>query len=132
MGGLLNKEGLVDPKKLETLIKNETAKNPLFFQQYTDAVSNPDKVIAGSRMNNLLKDTGYGGTGTSKVLGSPDRMVPAAQGAQNYVANTTITAAMLDGKTIDQIERAIAKALKEQRERGMAPVTGGVDTRTNS
>lgn len=125
MGGLLDKEGFVDPKKLETLIMGQMAKNPLFLQQYTDAVSNPDKVIAGARINNLLKDTGYGGTGASKILGSADRMVPAAQNTQNYVANTTITAAMLDGKTIDQIERAIAKALKEQRERGMVSPTGG-------
>ena len=127
MGGLLDKDGFVDSKKLETLITTQMAKNPLFLQQFTDAAKNPDKVIAGSRMNNLLKDTGYGGVGKSLVR--PDASVPAGAGAQNYVANTTITAAMLDGKTIDQIERAIAKALKEQRERGMVPVTGGtVDT----
>ena len=130
MGGLLDANGFVDPKKLQTLITSEMAKNPLFLQQYTDAVSNPDKVIAGSRINNLLKDTTYGGTGTSGVV--PDRIVPPAQGTQNYVAQTTIHAAMLDKGTVDQIERAIAKALKEQRERGMAPVTGGVDTRVNS
>jgi gas vesicle protein len=122
MGGLLDASGVVDPKKLETLITSQMKTNPLFLQQYADAASNPDKVVAGSRMNNLLKDTGYGGAGTSLVR--PDASVPAGAGAQNYVANTTITAAMLDGKTIDQIEKAIAKALKEQRERGMTP-TGG-------
>ena len=130
MGGLLGKDGFVDSAKLETLITTQMAKNPLFLQQFTDAASNPDKVIAGSRMNNLLKDTGYGGVGKSLVR--PDASVPAGAGAQNYVANTTITAAMLDGKTIDQIERAIAKALKEQRERGMAPVTGGTVNPSNS
>ena len=130
MGGLLGKDGFVDPQKLQTLITSQTKTNPLFFQQYTDAVSNPDKVIAGAKINNLLKGTGYEGAGTSGV--APDRMVPPAQGPQNYVANTTINAAMLDKGTVDQIERAIAKALKEQKERGMAPVTGGVDTRVNS
>jgi hypothetical protein len=108
------------------------AKNPLFLQQFINAASNPDQVIAGARMNNLLKDTGYGGTGTGGVRVPAGSMVPPAQGAQNYIANTNITAAMLDGKTIDQIERTIAKALKEQRERGMAPVTGGtVDPNRN-
>ena len=131
MGGLLNPEGLVDPQKLEKMLYEQVAKNPAFLQQFINAASAPDKRLAGADMNNLLKDTGYGGTGTGKVRVPAGSMVPPAQGAQNYVANTNITAAMLDGKTIDQIERAIAKALKEQRERGMAPVTGGVDTRTN-
>ena len=130
MGGLLGKDGFVDSAKLQTLITGEMAKNPLFLQQYTDAVSNPDKVIAGARINNLLKGTEYGGAGKSLIR--PDASVPAGAGAQNYVANTTITAAMLDGKTIDQIERAIAKALKEQRERGMVPVTGGTANPNNS
>ena len=132
MGGLLNPEGLVDPQKLEKMLTEQVAKNPLFLQQFINAASNPDQVIAGARMNNLLKDTGYGGTGTGKVRVPAGSMVPPAQGAQNYIANTNITAAMLDGKTIDQIERTIAKALKEQRERGMAPVTGGtVDPNRN-
>jgi hypothetical protein len=123
MGGLLNKEGFVDPKKLETLITSQMKTNPLFLQRFTDAASNPDRVKAGLDMNTLLKGTGFEGAGTSGV--SPDRMVPPAQGTQNYVAQTTINAAMLDKGTVDQIERAIAKALKEQRERGMVPVTGG-------
>jgi hypothetical protein len=33
---------------------------------------------------------------------------------------------MLDGKTIDQIERVIAKAIREQKERGgVSPAGGG-------
>ena len=131
MGGLLNSEGLVDPQKLEKMLTEQVAKNPAFLQQFINAASNPDKRLAGADMKTVLGDTGYGGTGTGKVRVPAGSMVPPAQGAQNYVANTNITAAMLDGKTIDQIEKAIAKALKEQRERGMAPVTGGVDTRTN-
>ena len=123
MGGLLGKDGFVDSAKLQTLITGEMAKNPLFLQQYTDAVSNPDKVIAGARINNLLKGTEYGGAGKGMVRDNAS--VPANAGTQNYVAQTTINAAMLDKGTVDQIERAIAKALKEQRERGMAPVTGG-------
>ena len=123
MGGLLNQEGLVDPAKLKTLLTAQTKINPLFLQRFIENASNPDKVIAGARMDTLLKGTGYEGASTSG--GAPDRMVPPAQGTQNYVAQTTINAAMLDKGTVDQIERAIAKALKEQRERGMVPVTGG-------
>jgi gas vesicle protein len=130
MGGLLNKEGFVDPKKLETLITSQMKTNPLFLQQFTNAASNPDKVKAGSDMNTLLKGTGFEGAGTSGV--SPDRMVPPGQGTQNYVAQTTINAAMLDKGTVDQIERAIAKALKEQRERGMVPATGGTIDQSRS
>ena len=132
MGGLLNSEGLVDPQKLEKMLTEQVAKNPAFLQQFINAASNPDKRLAGADMKTVLGDTGYGGTGTGKVRVPAGSMVPPAQGAQNYVANTNITAAMLDGKTIDQIERAIAKALKEQRERGMAPVTGGTVNPSNS
>ena len=129
MGGLLGKDGFVDSAKLQTLITGEMAKNPLFLQQYTDAANNPDRVIAGSRMNNLLKDTGYGGAGTSLIR--PDASVPAAGTSQTNV-NTTINASVLDSGVIGQIERAIAKALKEQRERGMVPATGGTVNPNNS
>ena len=125
MGGLLGKDGFVDSAKLQTLITGEMAKNPLFLQQYTDAVSNPDKVIAGARINNLLKGTEYGGAGTSLIR--PDASVPAAGTSQTNV-NTTINASVLDSGVIGQIERAIAKALKEQRERGMLVPSGTVDT----
>ena len=129
MGGLLGKDGFVDSAKLQTLITGEMAKNPLFLQQYTDAVSNPDKVIAGARINNLLKGTEYGGAGTSLIR--PDASVPAAGTSQTNV-NTTINASVLDSGVIGQIERAIAKALKEQRERGMVPVPGGTVNPNNS
>ena len=124
MGGLLGKDGFVDSAKLQTLITTQMAKNPLFLQQFTDAASNPDKVIAGSRMNNLLKDTGYGGVGKSLIR--PDASVPAAGTSQTNV-NTTINASVLDSGVIGQIERAIAKALKEQRERGMSVPSGTVN-----
>jgi hypothetical protein len=43
-----------------------------------------------------------------------------------------ITASMLDGKTIDQIERVITKAIREQKERGSSTGTLTGSTSKNS
>ena len=44
--------------------------------------------------------------------------VPPASAPQTNVVNTTVNASVLDRGTIRQIEEAIAKALREQKERG--------------
>ena len=82
-------------------------------------------------MQGLVNSAGFG-VGSQGNFQGADRVgqtsgaVPPSSTGQTNVVTTNITATMLDKNTVDQIERAIAKALKEAQERGQTtPVTTG-------
>ena len=104
-----------------------------FLQNLINAQQSADGSVNELQTNSLLNT----GTIAPNLMGIPDNMspiearargitgpsnaytVPANQpGNQQFLTTLNITAPMLDGKTIAQIEAVIAKAIRDQKERG--------------
>lgn len=143
LDGYKNADGTLNGDRIKAFISSKmTGPNADagFLANFLDAQMSPDTSIAALQTGALMTT----GTIAPNLLGADGMMSPVERRArgisgtpntysvpaqpasnQQFIANTNITAAMLDAKTIDQIERVIAKAIREQIERG------GVDTRPN-
>jgi hypothetical protein len=118
-----------------------------FLQNLIDAQQSADGSVNALQTNALLT-TGtiapnlLGATGTMSpaernargITGTPNAYTVPANPASNqqFLTTLNITASMLDGKTIDQIERVITKAIREQKERGSSTGTLTGSTSKNS
>ena len=131
MGQFKGVDGALDPNKIQQFITDGIKADPLFLQKYIGAASNTSTTNAGTQMQGLVNSAGFGAGSQGNFQGA-DRVgqtsgaVPPSSTGQTNVVTTTINASVLDKNTVDQIERAIAKALKEAQERGQTtPVTTG-------
>jgi hypothetical protein len=139
-GGLQSKDDptKLDPKKLMAYLKTETATNPQFLANLINASKELDPTYAESQISKVIK-TGsaveeyktYGDvdSGQRRFLKPMGSDVPVPVVPDTYIAQTTINAQVLNRETIVQIEAAIAKVLREQKERGPSVPTGGPRTK---
>ncbi len=116
----------LDPTKLMGYISSQQALNPQFLANLINAQQELDPVLAEQKTRQVMS------TGSSAGMYALDPeearvrsrysvgadAVPAAQTSNPAYVNTVINASILDRSTIVQIEAAIAKALREQKERG--------------
>ena len=116
----------LDPTKLMGYISSQQALNPQFLANLINAQQELDPVLAEQKTRQVMS------TGSSAGMYALDPeearvrsrysvgadAVPAAQTSNPAYVNTNIYASVLDRGTIVQIEAAIAKALREQKERG--------------
>ena len=138
LDGYKNEDGTLNGEKIMSFIKSKMTgpgADAGFLQNLINAQQSADGSVNELQTNSLLNT----GTIAPNLMGIPDGMspiearargltgqsgtytVPANQaGNQQFLTTLNITAAMLDGKTIDQIERVIAKAIRDQKERGSA------------
>jgi hypothetical protein len=127
-------DGTIDATKLMSMITSKISTDPTFLANFIEAQQSADPSVAAYQTNALLTT----GSVPASMIGAGGSMSPAERNARgipsvytppaanamspSYV-NTTINASVLDRGTIQQIEAAIAKALREQKERGaQAPV----------
>jgi hypothetical protein len=139
-GGLQSKDdpNKLDPKKLMAYLKTETATNPQFLANLINASKELDPTYAESQISKVIK-TGsaveeyktYSDVDPAqrKYLQPTGSDVSPPVVPDTYIAQTTIHASVLDRQTIVQIEAAIAKALRDQQERGPSVPTGGPKTK---
>ncbi len=124
-----NDDGSLNPQKIMSMISSKMKNDPTFLADLITASQSPFANVAGQQVDSLFR-TGSGVLPPPSMSGmdaserraanataSNTSNVPVANAPNNFIANTQITAAMLDNKTVDQIERVIAKALREQQER---------------
>ena len=116
-------DGTIDSASLMSMITSKVSTDPTFLTNFIEAQQSPSALVAAYQTNAL-----FGGSmspaAERNAGGAPSVYTPPAANAMSpsYV-NTTINASVLDRGTIQQIEAAIAKALREQKERGaQAPV----------
>lgn len=133
LGQFYGADGKLNPQLIQDFLKKNIADDPLFLSKYINAISTEDQGKGAVAAQALVRGAVAGSVpmvsdSVSRRYGSGS--VPATVTPDTFIANTTINAAMLDGKTIDQIEKAIAKAIKEAQERGATGSTS--DTRRNS
>lgn len=127
-------DGTIDSARLMSMITSRVSTDPTFLAEFIEAQQSADASVAAYQTNALLTTgsipasmVGAGGSmspAERNARGIPSVYTPPAANAMSpsYV-NTTINASVLDRGTIQQIEAAIAKALREQKERGaQAPV----------
>jgi len=136
LDGYKNADGTLNGERIMSFITSKmTGPNADagFLQNLIDAQSSADGSVNALQTNALLT-TGtiapnlLGATGTMSpaernargITGTPNAYTVPANPASNqqFLTTLNITASMLDGKTIDQIERVITKAIREQKERG--------------
>jgi hypothetical protein len=127
-------DGTIDSARLMSMITSKVSTDPTFLANFIEAQQSADASVAAYQTNALLTT----GSVPASMIGAGGSMSPAERNARgipsvytppaanamspSYV-NTTINASVLDRGTIQQIEAAIAKALREQKERGaQAPV----------
>lgn len=125
-------DGTIDGTKLMELIKGKIAGgDSAFLANFIEAQQSSDPTVAAFQTASLI-NTGavpaamLGATGTMSPVERTARGmngVPPAASPTTNVVNTTVNASVLDRKTIDQIERVIAKAIRDQAERGSTTVT---------
>jgi hypothetical protein len=123
----------LDPTKLMQYITQKQFADPAFLSNLINASQELDPTLADRKVRAVMGDgTAFGISGTDPDeakfrarygTGANGAIVPPAQASNPAYVNTTINASILDKGTIDQIERAIAKAIREQKERGAS--TGG-------
>ena len=115
----ITQKQFADPAFLSNLITASQELNPLLADQKVRAVMDTGTSVgvAGMDVDAMKFQSRYGTGGTASV--------PPAQASSPAYVNTTIHASILDKGTIDQIERAIAKAIREQKERGATTGAGG-------
>jgi hypothetical protein len=134
LSGFKKEDGTIDSTKLVTMLKGRLTSDPEFLANFIEAQQSADASVAAYQTNALLTT----GAVPTAMVGAGGSMSPAERNARglpsvytppsattsspSYV-NTTINASVLDRGTIQQIEAAIAKAIREQKERGaVAPV----------
>jgi hypothetical protein len=116
----------LDPTKLMGYISSQQALNPQFLANLINAQQELDPVLAEQKTRQVMSTGSSAGmyaldpeearVRSRYAVGSD--AVPAAQTSNPAYVNTNIYASVLDRGTIVQIEAAIAKALREQKERG--------------
>ena len=136
LAGISDKNGIVDPKKFDSLLKTEMKQNPEFLANFLTAQQSSNRLLAGEATGGVLAN---GTAGSLSDVSSMEGMSPIALRARGFsgtgvytppaatspgpaYVNTTINASVLDRGTIVQIEAAIAKALRERSERGGLPL----------
>jgi hypothetical protein len=143
LDGYKNADGTLNGQRIMSFIQSRmTGPNADagFLQNLIDAQQSPYAPVNEMQTNSLLR-TGtiapnlLGADGIMSpaelrargISGSPNTYTVPAQPASNqqFLTTLNVTASMLDGKTIDQIERVIAKAIREQKERGGVTPAGG-------
>lgn len=125
-------KGGLDPTKLMKYISGKQLDDPAFLANLINASQDLDTDVAERKMKEVMN------TGTSVLTPGMDpeeqrlinrfgrgAEVPVPVVSDNYTVNMEINAAILDMKTVDQIERSIAKILREQKERGPSVGVGG-------
>ena len=134
LSGYKKEDGTIDSTKLVAMLKGRLGSDPEFLANFIEAQQSADASVAAYQTNALLTT----GAVPTAMVGAGGSMSPAERNARglpsvytppsasttspSYV-NTTINASVLDRGTIQQIEAAIAKAIREQKERGaVAPV----------
>jgi hypothetical protein len=122
-------DGTLDATRIMSMITSKmTGPNadPAFLANLIEAQQSADPTINAIQTSALL-NTGAltpAMLGATATMSPAERMargmtgVPPASAPQTNVVNTTVNASVLDRGTIRQIEEAIAKALREQKERG--------------
>jgi gas vesicle protein len=150
LDGYKNADGTLNGERIMSFITSKmTGPNADagFLQNLIDAQQSADGSVNALQTNALLT-TGtiapnlLGATGTMSpaernargITGTPNAYTVPANPASNqqFLTTLNITASMLDGKTIDQIERVITKAIREQKERGSSTGTLTGSTSKNS
>ena len=119
-------DGTLDATRIMGMITSKMSTDPAFLANLIEAQQSADPTINAMQTSALL-NTGIVNPamlGATATMSPAERMargmtgVPPASAPQTNVVNTTVNASVLDRGTIRQIEEAIAKALREQKERG--------------
>jgi len=117
-------KGKLDPKLLMKYISGKQLDDPAFLANLITASQEIDTATAERKITQVIN------TGSAVLTPGMDseeqrminrfggQQVPVPVVSDNYAVNMVINAAMIDKTTIDQIERQIAKVLREQKERG--------------
>ena len=135
-GGGLGKTGKgedptqLDPIKLRKYLASQLEDNPDFLSNLINASQETNDVFAQNKVSQVI-NTGTATGAMDPVLDAEARrwagayggttavVPPAVQPTTNNNAITTnISGVLTDQKTVDQIERIITKAIREQQERG--------------
>jgi hypothetical protein len=138
-GGGLGKTGKgedptqLDPIKLRKYLASQLEDNPDFLSNLINASQETNDVFAQNKVSQVI-NTGTSTGAMNPVLDAEARRWAGAYGGtaavvppatqpitNNNEITTNISGVLTDQKTVDQIERIIAKAVREQQERG--PVT---------
>ena len=111
-------ESVIDSTKLNAEVLKRVTEDPYFLANVATAMQDEafirPKQMPGKDMNELFNPTT---TTPGTVTGGVASVPPASVVAPSYVT-TNITASVLDKATIQQIEAAIAKGLRDAKERG--------------
>ena len=135
-GGGLGKTGKgedptqLDPIKLKKYLASQLEDNPMFLSNLINASKETNDVFAQNKVSQVI-NTGAATGAMDPVLDAEARrwagayggttavVPPATQPTTNNNAITTnISGVLTDRGTVDQIERIITKAIREQQERG--------------
>jgi len=124
---VMGKDGKIDPTKLNQLaIETMTGPNGAYFlanlqkAQEASARATP-KQMPGLGTASVFAQPGLQGAGAGAL--GVGAVPPATVVAPSYV-NTTVNASVLDRSTIQQIEAAVAKGLRDAKERGATASIG--------
>ena len=115
---VMGEDGKIDSTKLNAEVLKRVTEDPYFLANVATAMQDEafirPKQMPGKDMNELFNPTT---TTPGTVTGGVASVPPASVVAPSYVT-TNITASVLDKATIQQIEAAIAKGLRDAKERG--------------
>jgi hypothetical protein len=115
---VMGKDGKIDTTKLNAEALKRVTADPYFLANVATAMENEalikPKQMPGQEMSALFNPAT---TTPSTVAGSVASVPPASTAAPSYVS-TTVNASILDYQTIRQIEAAVAKGLRDAKERG--------------
>ena len=115
---VMGKDGQIDSTKLNAEVLKRVTQDPYFLANVATAMEDEafirPKQMPGKDMNELFNPTTVP---TSGVTGGVASVPPASYMAPSYVT-TNINASVLDKATIQQIEAAVAKGLRDAKERG--------------